>query len=258
MTTPPHRQGIVTHATTQGGRSHQEDRYVEEWIDDVGGISGWLLAVFDGHRSAETSALAADQLVPLFKYQLETNSVPMTALFETVFATLRDLTVDHLSGSTASIAFISADAQEVTIGVLGDSPIAILDAQGQMFLGADHNVRTNLQERSAAEERGGVYREGYLEDRRQPGTGLQMGRALGDRELDRILSRSPDIQTIPLGGRGIVMVGSDGLLVPLNPLPSQLRTLLSLIQQGGSADVVVQNAMTRAIGDNITALVWKA
>src|SRR5439155_9138069 len=122
----------------------------------------------------------------------------------------------------------------------------------------DHNVRSNLPERAQAEARGGIYRAGYLEDSENPGPGLQMARSLGDAELGRVLNREPEIQSLALGGKGIVLVGTDGLLLPgqeANAL--QLKRLLGFIQQGWDAQAVVNDALARHTSDNATAVVWK-
>src|SRR5262249_22091658 len=154
----------------QGGRSHQEDRAVAEWIENPHG-SGWLLGVFDGHRGAATAETAAEALRWLFAERSEVRRGNTALALEDVFASLHDLTAAHGSGSTASIVFIPSDAATAVLAVLGDSPVAILSADGQVHIGPDHNVRTNILEREAAKARGGVYRGGYLEDSERPGVG---------------------------------------------------------------------------------------
>ena len=116
----------------------------------------------------------------------------------------------------------------------------------------------NLQERVAAETRGGIYLDGYLEDENRPGTGLQMTRSLGDADLSRVLNREAEIITVPLGGKGIVLVGTDGLLLPgKDTNADQLKRLLQLIQEGGNAQQLVQDALGRRTKDNVAAVVWR-
>ena len=250
--------GSVSSATAQGARSHQEDCAVSEWIDTRAG-SGWLLAVFDGHRGAATAALAAQSLRSLFVERYTAQDGDAAAALRDVFKSLHELTQEDLSGSTASVVFIAADAQAATLAVLGDSPIAILDGRGRAHFGPDHNVRSNRQERAAAEARGGVYRGGYLEDGGRPGIGLQMARALGDADLARILEREPEVETVALGGQGIVVVGTDGLLSPGEGAHSeQLRKILANVQKGSEADAVVADALARDTGDNVTVIVWRS
>jgi serine/threonine protein phosphatase PrpC len=250
--------GVVTSASAQGGRSHQEDRAVHEWIESDA-VSGWLLAVFDGHGGAETAEQAARTLPSLFPDRLKENRGDVAQSLRDIFQSLHELTREHVSGATATVVFVSADAKVATLAVLGDSPIAVLDAQGRAHFGPDHNVRTNLGERASAEARGGVYRHGYLEDRERPGIGLQMARSLGDVDLSRVLERAPEVETVPLGGQGIVLVGTDGLLSQGGAPPStQLRNLLTLIQKGAGAEGIVAYALARGTDDNVTAIVWRS
>jgi serine/threonine protein phosphatase PrpC len=247
------RLAVVSAASVRGARPYQEDRAVHAWIEK----KGWLLAVFDGHRGAATAEIASKTVVSAFKSAWQDTHGHVTeALRETVLALTR-LTREDLPGSTASLVFIPESAQEASWAVLGDSPIAIMDSAGRFHFGADHNVRSNLKERAAAIARGGIYREGYLEDPELPDLGLQMGRTLGDADLSRVLSREPDIETAPLGEHGIVLVGTDGLLSPgAGAVSEQLVRLLHMIRQGADAEALVQDALRRQTGDNVTAIVW--
>jgi serine/threonine protein phosphatase PrpC len=248
----------VTLASAQGDRSHQEDRAVHKWIETSAG-SGWLLAVFDGHRGGVTAEQSALRVLPLFVERLTAHHGDAASALRDVFRSLNDLTRENVSGSTASVVFIPADAKVATLAVLGDSPIAILDARGNAHYGPDHNVRTNIRERAAAESRGGIYRSGYLEDIASPGVGLQMARSLGDADLSRVLDRMPEVDTVPLGGQGIVLVGTDGLLLYGGGTNSeQLRKILAIVQEGSEADKVVADALGRGTGDNVTAIVWRS
>jgi serine/threonine protein phosphatase PrpC len=252
-----HQTGVVSLASAQGERSHQEDRAIYEWVDSPAG-KGWLLAIFDGHRGATSADKASQELNALFKVHFVTAQGDAARALGQVFLSLNEMTRDHLSGSTASVVFIPADAEVLYLAVLGDSPVAILDSRGQHHFGPDHNIRSNLLERSAALARGGVYHAGYLEDPQFPDIGLQMTRSLGDAELSRVLERNPEMQTVPLGGKGIVIVGSDGLLMPGgDPIPAQMGRLLGLAQKGADAAALVADAEERGTGDNVTAIVWR-
>lgn len=244
----------VTSASAQGQRSHQEDRWISEPL-----AGGYLLGVFDGHRGAAVAEKASQEFIPLFKAALKTHPENMSETLREVFTVLDKATRDQSAGSTASVVFIPHNAQNVHLAVLGDSPIAILNGDGKIHFGPDHNIRTNLKERSASQERGGVFYGGYLEDPQLPGVGLQMARSLGDADLSRVLSRDPEIETVTLGGNGIVLVGTDGLFLPGGgPNADQLTRLLTLIHRGADAQALVQDALDRETGDNVTALVWKA
>jgi len=248
----------VSSASAQGDRSHQEDYLVREWITLPGG-SGWLLGVFDGHRGASTSELASLAFIGLFEKYFRAQPGDVQAALLAAFEALDEMTRDHRSGSTASVVFIQEDSGTVTLAVLGDSPVAVLDGQGKIHNGPDHNIRRNLEERSAAEARGGIYAGGYLEDAQSPGVGLQMTRALGDFELSRVLVRQPEIKKIDLGEKGLVIVGTDGLLSPeAGSNAEQMTKLLDLVQKGAAAKALVDDALARHTGDNVTAIVWRS
>jgi len=261
MNPPSEPSGQVSVASAQGERDHQEDRAVYHWVQNpsLPGATGWLLGVFDGHGGAMTAQIASQALVALFEAQLQTQQGRLGETFREVFASLNALTQDHISGSTAAVVFIPQEAQTLTLAVLGDSPVAVLDSAGAIHVGPDHNVRSNLQERAQAEARGGIYWAGYLEDSENPGPGLQMARSLGDAELSRVLNREPEIQSLALGGKGIVLVGTDGLLAPGGaPAAQQLAEILELIRKGAGAEEVVKDALARRTGDNVTVVLWQS
>lgn len=227
------------------------------WIE-LPTITGWLLGVFDGHGGAATAERASQTVSAAFESSglASPGSIPVV-LRETVSKLVQAARQD-LCGSTASLVFIPEDAQDIYWAVLGDSPLAAMDAADHLHFGPDHNVRSNLKERAAAESRGGIYRGGYLEDPELPGVGLQMTRSLGDAKLARVLWREPDIEKVPLGGRGTVLVGSDGLLSPgESSLSNQLSRILNLTREGAGAQAVVLDALHRKTGDNVTAMVWQ-
>lgn len=250
----------ITVSTAQGERDHQEDRSVHLRIDlpPIPYGTGWLLAVFDGHRGATTAEKASQSLPAMFETHLRAQRGDIPGTFRDVFSSLNKMATGQISGSTASMVYIPENAQSVYLAVLGDSPIAILDVKGGVHIGPEHNVRTNLKERVAAEARGGVYQGGYLEDSDLPGIGLQMSRSLGDADLNRVLNREPEIQTVAMGGEGYVLVGTDGLFAPGEGSgPEQLKRILGLIRKGAGAEEVVKDALRRQTGDNVTAIVWR-
>lgn len=260
MSPPSGRAAEISSASAQGERSHQEDAAFHAWIDSPShpDAAGWLLAVFDGHRGAATAQKAVKALPAFFKTSLQASAGSAPEALRETLGALNGLTRTDRSGSTASVAFIPQDARHIHWAVLGDSPVAVLDSHGDIHIGPDHNVRTNIPERAAAESRGGFYQAGYLEDSDLPGTGLQMARCLGDADLARVLSREPEIETLPLGGRGVVLVGTDGLFgAGLGPRQAQLSRLLKMIRQGADAEALVRDAVKRQTGDNVTAVVWK-
>jgi len=115
----------MTVATDQGTRPHQEDRWVQAWID-LPLSPGWLLAIFDGHRGAATADKASAALPDLFRSQLQLNQGNAPEGFRETFSALHRLTRTDVSGSTASAVFVPAVAQQATWAILGDSPIVMM------------------------------------------------------------------------------------------------------------------------------------
>ena len=186
-------KSIVTSAKEKGPRSYQEDRHLHIKVACKSGFQGELLAVMDGHGGESVSEFCEKEIPDLFK--LFEPEQAETALKELV-AELSLRTSHFRAGSTISLALITDNPRKVSVAVLGDSPVVVLDERGQLHLSPEHNVRSNLEERKAAEQRGGIFSDGYIwNDLGDLGQGLQMGRALGDARLGSILSRRPDIYT---------------------------------------------------------------
>ena len=243
----------LTFETAQGARSHQEDRAVHVWIEK----KGWLLAVFDGHRGAEVAEKASEALLPAFESAWKASPEDISAILHRTVGSLVELTKDDMAGTTASIVFIPENVQYVSWAVLGDSPIAVLDSENRIHIGPDHNVRTNPEERAAALKRGGNYDGGYLGDPNLPDIGLQMARSLGDADLSRVLSREPDIPDVSIPHPKIVLTGTDGIISPSGGSSrEQLSRLLLLAKEGADAEALVQDALRRQIGDNVTVILW--
>ena len=134
--------------------------------------------------------------------------------------------------------------------------MVVVDKQGAVHISPEHNVRSNLNERKAAEKRGGIYRDGYIwNDLSSLGSGLQMSRALGDAHLGKILSREPDIYVI--SNPEWVLVASDGVFDPDHENTSQLieKVKKYAIRRSTAGDIM-KWAESRGLKDNATALVW--
>ena len=242
-------RGSVTSSVKQGPRPYQEDRCYETYIPD----SEWqLLAVMDGHGGAEVSDFCANNI---FRMMLLDKGNPEYRLSSLV-ANLNSATCRYTAGSTFSGIIISEGLNTVSAAILGDSPIVVYDRQGRLHISPEHNVRSNLEERKAAEQRGGLYSNGYICSRFGD-LGLQMSRALGDVHLDGILCREPDIYTI--SEPAWVLVASDGLFDPghleTNRLMEEIR---EFAKKNATADELMNWAEKRELQDNATALVWCA
>jgi len=250
----------VTIATRQGKRLFQEDFYVHLHLANENGLEGELLAVLDGHGGSTAARLCADEIHGLLK--LESAADAENSLRQLI----RELDgkTRHLSsGTTVSLALVLYDPPQVSIAILGDSPVVVLDNRGELHQSPNHNVRSNPEECAIAKKRGATYRQGHIfapdcED------GLAMGRALGDAHLEEVLFREPDVYTIT--EPAWVLVASDGLFNPIyDPLMVMIDDLQFPAEDGADAAEIMRLAEAReeaeegkegGLEDNATALVW--
>jgi len=235
----------ATSVARQGPRSYQEDRHHVTYIPD----RKWqLLAVMDGHGGSEVSDFCEKNIFRMMSLE---NGNPAHSLSKLVF-NLNSATYRYRAGSTFSAVIISDELDLVSVAILGDSPVVVLDAQGELHVSPEHNVRTNLNERIAAQERGGIYEGGYIYFGEG---GLQMSRALGDMYLAKVLSREPEVYTIknPVW----VLVASDGLFDPGHKNTGNLmKEIEKFAKDGADAETLMDWAEKRGLEDNATAVVW--
>src|SRR3989344_2288311 len=128
-------------------------------------LEGCLLAVMDGHRGSAVAEICAREIEKLFAPK---DSEHVEQALRDLVVALNELTYNLEAGSTLSLACVFKDVgdhMKVSTAVLGDSPVVVLDNQGELHISPEHNVRSNLPEREAAERRGGVYKDGYLRNR---------------------------------------------------------------------------------------------
>lgn len=241
----------VTCVQEQGPRSYQEDRSFCKPIKGSD-FNGWLLAVMDGHGGASVAELCAKEIEHLFTlHGAEHTEEALRDLVSSL-----NVKTSHLQvGSTLSVACILEDHKKVSIAVLGDSPVVVLDSTGQLHVGPEHNVRSNVNERKAAEKRGGAYSGGYIW-RRDRNYGLQMSRALGDAHLEGIISHEPEVYTVT--NPKWILIASDGLVDPGHDQSEHLFSeIKEYAEKNATASDLMQWAVSRELRDNATAIVWK-
>jgi len=222
---------------------------------------GLILAVMDGHGGAECSEKLEQNFCMVWDAVYSPDKTP-ELLFRELFDKFDILTSDMEMGSTMSVVFIpkanTGKETQAHVAILGDSPVIVQQPDGTWFPSPEHNVRTNLAEREAAKQRGGYYsHNGYI-CYGPEGHGLQMSRALGDRDLGKILSRIPEIYSVDLGNW--VLVGSDGLLSPGHDetyLAMILEIVKKIEEQDANAEDLVNYAVSIPTGDNVTAILWR-
>ncbi|MFH1473256.1 MAG: hypothetical protein ABIF06_02525, partial [bacterium] len=152
----------VTFSSRQGPRSYQEDFSIHIPIQESK-VQGWLLAVMDGHGGPEVSELIAQETGKTFKIKDVRKS---EEALSNLVSVLNAKTVHFRDvGSTLSVVCVvrgPSGGFRASVAVLGDSPIVVLDKNGKLHISPEHNIRSNIQERQAAEQRGGVCMGGYL------------------------------------------------------------------------------------------------
>jgi serine/threonine protein phosphatase PrpC len=222
------------------------------------------MAVFDGHGGAHCSEYCSEEAPALFADALdeaaEKGMSPKDAILK-VFQNLAIATQSFADGSTASVVYIPWDkttspwsATKVYVAILGDSPVIVKDANGTIVFSPEHNARTNVKERKAAQNRGAFYIRGYLHSTLdQPG--LQMSRSFGDRHLGRILSRVPEVYDLTLGVGSWVLACTDGAIDPSHGKgKSAFDSVVQLIEGHGTAQHIVDRAVAAPTEDNVTAM----
>ena len=250
-----HAKGFLTFYSELGGRSYQEDRLVAETIQ-LGDMALQVMAVMDGHNGSGVAQLAADKLIPSIREAYE----PARGIIETLKTTvskLNEATKRSSSGSTLSIVAIPEEERRAYVAILGDSPVIIADDNGKINISPEHNVRSNLTEREKAIERGALYdNRGFI---CTAGSGLQMSRALGDREFDPFLDRNPDTYSVKLGAGSFIVAATDGVLDPKhqNTTEEAVRLAGVVREDRMDAEAIVRDAIKRGGTDNATAIVWR-
>ncbi len=206
----------------------------------------------DGHGGAAVAEFCQRSLEDLFT---------LCALNQTeqalknLFVELNTKTVNMREGSTISVVCVLESHDEVSVGVLGDSVVTVLDAKDNFHISPEHNVRSNLKERTAAKRRGGTYEDGYIFSA-DLSHGLQLSRALGDTDLGTILSRKPDIYTVK--HPQWILLATDGLIDPGHDASSgPLKEVAEFAKKRATAEELMEWAEKRGLLDNATAIVWK-
>lgn len=236
-----------TYHSEIGSRPYQEDRGLV-----ISKNRGKLLAVIDGHGGDSTAQCVSDNLKAIFSGTI-TKMSEEDALFST-FAKLHLLTRENVSGAVVSMVWIPFNASMAYVAVLGDAPVFITNPGEETWAGPNHNVRTNLKERRAAEKAGAIFNDGYIWNSSFT-KGLQMSRALGDVALDYILNRQPEVNKVPIYSGAIIVVATDGVLDPTHQDVSQEKHIIQMAENGAEAKDLVLDAVKRDTRDNVTAII---
>jgi serine/threonine protein phosphatase PrpC len=259
----------VSYATDKGARPYQEDRLVVRIVkQDNELVKGILLGVADGHGGDQTSSYVSHQLsAGLFDVILANQNGSHNEAVLKTFEYLNDNTLElcdkhnlhYESGTTLSLVFIPASQEKAYVGIIGDSPVILANSDKSIHVSPEHNARTNEEERKEAVLRGGRYIDGYL----MPpfgSYGLQMTRDLGFHAMGNILKREPEIYELPIEPGAVMILGSDGLLDPSHDstaILNQAKRIAQLVLDGAEATDLINDALSRITGDNVTAIVYR-
>lgn len=240
----------VTYSSRLGPHEEQEDYFFLSRIEEKD-LKGWLMAVMDGHDGKDAAEFCAKKINRFFKLkQADQTEEALRVLIEK----LHYGTMLFESGSTISVAIILESYKKISVAILGDSLVVVLDKNGELHVSPEHNIRSNPAEREAVEKRGGLYEDGYVFVDKDH-DGIQLSRILGDSYLSRIVSREPDVYTI--SDPQWVLIASDGIFDPGHKSGfDALKEIKKLALERASAEDVMQWAENRKLKDNATALVW--
>ena len=239
----------ISTSTQRGLCSYQQDRFTV-----LRKKAGILLGVMDGHGDEVDVAEYASRELPRVWQSLPRIGIKMKVTSSV--SQINHATRQSLSGSTLSMVWVPSRGKNAYVGVLGDSPVAIRKCDGTIWVGPEHNAISNKQEREAAMARGASFDGTYL---RRGDFGLQMSRSLGDAELDSILDRTPEVAVVPIDRGSTIIVASDGMFYPSHTTDrvADFSILFEMLDQGGDASTIVENAVDRRTRDNVTAIVCK-
>jgi serine/threonine protein phosphatase PrpC len=148
----------------------------------------------------------------------------------------------------------------VTVAVLGDSPVILARKDGKdISISPEHNARSNSTERKAIEMRGGIYENGYVYAQSRREMGLQMTRDIGCHFMGDILLRYPDIYELPIRSGDALILASDGLVDPTHSEgDDEMQRIARMVLDGGAeAPDLVNDALDRGTGDNVSAIVYR-
>lgn len=223
----------VSAAERPSGKRVSQDRHLVLRL----ACGATCVAVLDGHGPDNDAVDHVFSCLPKLIGNIVARAEAATIL-RSVFSALAEETSGYRSGTTCSVALLYPNG-DVTNAVLGDSPIIARRDAKQLFISEEHNIRSNASERAAAETRGGVCEGGYLYTPTSR-HGLQIARAFGDRELAKVLSREPSIESFNVASGYYLFLCSDGFISLSDKIyPVQVLKCFERIENGETAEEII-------------------
>lgn len=243
----------ITVAAEMKFRDYQEDQILVKELK----TGETILGIFDGHGGPWVAKFASKYTPYIVRSTLRVSDNYMDLMFK-VIERLNHKTEYMYSGSTTSIVLIDENKTTAYIAILGDSPVIIKDANGNIWRSPEHNINTNKNEVMATKLIDGtIINNGYLFDRYMGmnSCGIQMTRSLGDKDLRRVLNRTPEIFEIPINKDSWILLCSDGL-INMEPMANSFNDILNKIEN--QLTLIASDLVTcKNNGDNSSAILVK-
>lgn len=237
---------VITTATAQGSRFHQEDRAQVKELE-----GGCLLAIFDGHGGHEAAETYSKMIAELVQ------TVDEEAFRKSVCKMCAEST-RMKPGASMTAVLLDYERDVATVLVLGDSPAFLFKRDGKKWISPAHNVRVNKEEREAAIARGGYMYAGYIccgVD------GLQMARALGDSKMGSVILREPEVFTCLIKHVDTIMLCTDGVVDTASEGWESSQNTDLVAQEAVSPEATAQSVLDVAssigLEDNATVILWR-
>jgi serine/threonine protein phosphatase PrpC len=225
-----------------------EDRHV---VTSGPTLLGELLfaGVYDGHGGAAVAQLAAERL-HVYVFESLARGMGLEGALAEAYARLGSEARHAHVGSTACTAALAGRC--VTVAWVGDSQMAIVDADRVRFLSAAHRIDDRV-ERERVAGQGAVFDGPYV---MRGDYGLMMTRALGDTWFHAVgLSSTPAVATIDLDSEddALIVLATDGLWDVLDP-DDIVRLFRVAPRDADHAALLVGAAMSAGARDNVTVI----
>ena len=252
---------MVGHASVQGRRSYQEDRYcVKSLKPDL-----LYLAVFDGHGGDICSTYCQEHLERHILHHLDREDDLLDVLDKSFYDLNRSFErwyhskKEHLgraasSGTTATAALIQ-DNHSLYIGHIGDSRAILCRENAARTLTKDH-CPSDPEEAKRIKESGGTVIQDSI-GRIMVNARLCMSRSIGDLELKKYgVTATPDLKktTIKHGKDQFLVLTSDGINWVMQD--QEIVDSVNRCEDAREAAArLVDHALLYCTEDNATALV---
>jgi serine/threonine protein phosphatase PrpC len=244
----------------------QEDRYFVKQFKLNSAVSGWILAVMDGHTHKMYGEIVSERCKEVLEETFQTPTAPERlmdhtwALYDAIEAATRDFIYQ---GSTLSLAIILESHERGTTLVLGDSPI-VRFLRNETIILPVHNVLSNLQERKLANERGGIIESdnrvwvSQLNSIDGIARGTKITRGLGSTCMEPLLSHYPDVEGCQLVEYSALLLCTDGFLDPNQEYFEDLMQALDdAVRVGDGAEELLEiRQRFSELTDNATLVLW--